>query len=179
MGDFRLKLGELEKKIVHAVLIKKKELDESDSGISYLCSSYRISEKREINEFLNLFNSAQVVSSFECRGGIFSGVYDIIKPICEYIHDTTLAVIFTPIENQLKAANFESEGNIDINGKDLPDYSFAPQEFITVVGQVRENQKSKSIRIKDVYFFPQMLNTFLGFIQMYLEYKNVYQSIIS
>lgn len=136
IGDFRLKLSEYEQRIVQSVQEKKKEIDEGESSIAYICSTYKISGKRETNDFKKLVDNSQVLSSFDQRGGIFSSVFDSIKPICEYVHDTTLAAIFTPIENQLKAANLESDENIELNGDDLPDYSFAPQEFITVIGQV-------------------------------------------
>lgn len=133
IGDFRLKLCELEKNIIQLIQNKKKEIDE-DLSISYICSNYKITGKRELNDFAKLVNNSQTYSSFEKRGSIFTSVFDAIKPICEYIHDTTLAIIFAPIENQLKSAQFENSENMELTG--LPDYSFAPQEFITVIGQV-------------------------------------------
>lgn len=137
IGDFRLRLSEFETKIIVAVHEKKNEMD-GDLDISYLCTNYRICGKRELNEFKKLVKNTQTLSSFESRAGIFSSVYDIIRPICEYVHDTTFSAIFTPIENHLKGAQLESEESIDMSGNDLPDYSFAPQEYITVIGQVRE-----------------------------------------
>lgn len=136
IGNFRLKVSEFEKTIVQSIEKKKKEIDDGESNIAYICSNYKICGKRELNNFKKLVENAQVLSSFDQRGGIFSGVFDTIKPICEYMHDTTLAAIFMPIETQLKAAQLESDESGDLNSDDLPDYSFAPQEFITVVGQV-------------------------------------------
>lgn len=136
IGDFRLKSSEFELQIVQSIQEKKREIDDGDQSISYICSNYRISGKRELNDFKKLVENSQVLSSIDERGGIFSAVFDAIKPICEYIHDTTLAAIFAPIESQLKSAQFENEENMDLDGSELPDYSFAPQEFITVIGQV-------------------------------------------
>lgn len=142
IGDFRLKLDEFERNICVAAQEKKREMDENSATcIGYICSSYRLVSKREINEYDRLIESTQIISSYEQRGGIFASVFDSIKPICEYIHDTTLASIFTPIENQLKNTPFENSTETDLTGGgggDLPDYSFAPQEFITVIGQVTQ-----------------------------------------
>lgn len=124
-----MKLIDFERNIVLSIQEKKREIDDADESISYLCSNYKLS-KTELNDFQKLFNKSQ-----EPRG-IFSSIFDGITPICEYIHDTILAAIFMPIENQLKGANFERDQNIELSGTDLPDYSFAPQEFITVIGQV-------------------------------------------
>ncbi|XP_031627851.1 conserved oligomeric Golgi complex subunit 7 [Contarinia nasturtii] len=135
IGDFRMKLGECEQRIVQSVQEKKIEIENGGQSIAYMCTNYKISGKRELNEFKKLIETSQVLSSFHRSGGIFSEIFDLIKPICEYIHDTSFAVIFTPIENQLKAVNLENDENMDLNGSELPDYSFAPQEFITVIGQ--------------------------------------------
>lgn len=134
IGDIYLKMNDLENQIVITVQEKKKDIDENAAQISYLCTNYRIYGMREMNDFNKLVSKTQHFSSFEDRDGIFSSLHDALKPICEYIHDTTLATIFTPIENQLKAATQETEDNIESN---LPDYSFAPQEYITVIGQVQ------------------------------------------
>lgn len=136
IGDFRLKLSEFEEKISKAVQDKDKDLNGANaSDIHQICTSYKITGKRELNDFQKLLDSSQVLSTFEQRGGIFSNIFDQIKPICEYVHDTTLASIFAPIEKQLK--NIQPDTSSEMNANDLPDYSFAPQEFITVIGQVQ------------------------------------------
>lgn len=130
IGDFRLKLINFEEKIVKCIQEKNKDIaDGADQTISYLCSNYKLSSKYELNDFRKLSD----------RVGIFSNIFDATTPTCEYIHDTILSAIFTPIENQLKGAHFDSDENLELSGNDLPDYSFAPQEFITQVGQVSQN----------------------------------------
>lgn len=137
IGDFRLKMSELEAKITKAVHEKEKEISNSTANdVTQICTTYKITGKRELNDFQKLVDSAQVLSSYEQRGGIFFAIFDQIKPICEYIHDTTLASIFLPIQNQLETIQSEADAGAELSGNDLPDYSFAPQEFITVVGQV-------------------------------------------
>lgn len=130
-----MKLADFEKKIVQSIQEKKKEIDETDHDISFLCSSYKLASKSELNDFQKLFDKSQE------RLGVFSNIFDAITPTCEYIHDTILAAIFTPIENQLKGAHFDSDENIELGSNDLPDYSFAPREFITVIGQVSVKTK--------------------------------------
>ncbi|XP_012250674.2 conserved oligomeric Golgi complex subunit 7 [Athalia rosae] len=63
-----------------------------------------------------------------------------IHKLCSDLHNTTYEVIFAPIFAQLllvqKAPAWSSEANRMANlSSDLPDYSFAPQEYITQVGQ--------------------------------------------
>lgn len=140
IGDFQLKLVECREKIAETVREKKKQLDENISSkkIPAILSNYRHVSKREESDFHSLAEKAQVSISSYDNSGILSSVFSQIKPICEYIHDTTLATIFTPIENQLKASEFSGYENNDSSSSDLPDYSFAPQEFITVIGQVSQ-----------------------------------------
>lgn len=136
VGDFRLKLSEFEEKLSKIVVEKDNELrEENITSLSYIFTSYKLAAKRQQTDFQKLVESAQVLSTYEKRGGIFAAIFDQIKPICEYVHDTTLASIFAPIEKQMTNIVPESEHGKVASGNDLPDYSFAPQEFITVIGQ--------------------------------------------
>jgi len=63
-----------------------------------------------------------------------------IQKLCSDLHHTTYEVIFAPIFTQLllvqKAPAWSSDtSKISNLSSDLPDYSFAPQEYITQVGQ--------------------------------------------
>lgn len=136
VGDFRLKLSEFEEKLSKIVKEKDGELKhENTTSLSYIFSSYKLAGKRQQNDFQKLVENAQTISSYEKRGGIFEQIFDQIKPICEYVHDTTLASIFAPIEKQMGKIVPDSENDDGASGNDLPDYSFSPQEFITVIGQ--------------------------------------------
>lgn len=136
IGDFRLKLTDTEQRIIQAALEKSKQIEADDKTVAFICTNYRVRSTREMNDFKKLVANAQTLSSFDKPDGIFASIHNIIKPICEYVHDTMLASIFIPIENQLKAVQFDQDRN-DMSANDLPDYSFAPQEFITMVGQVK------------------------------------------
>lgn len=136
IGDFRIKLADTEQRIIQAAVEKNKQFEADDKTAAFICANYRISSKRESHDFKKLLKNAQTISAFDKQDGIFAQIYNTIKPICEYVHDTLLASIFTPIENQLKAVQFDQDRN-EVGANDLPDYSFAPQEFITMVGQVK------------------------------------------
>lgn len=63
-----------------------------------------------------------------------------IRKHCADLHRTTYEVIFAPIYAQLmlvkRAPAWSTEASRMANlSSDLPDYSFAPQEYITQVGQ--------------------------------------------
>lgn len=134
IGDFRLKLHEFEEKVSKSLQEKQKQINEQNSkDLQTILSAYKITEKRSQNEFKKLVETSHTLSDYEQQEGIFFAIFDQLKPMCEYVHDTTLASIFTPIENQLK--NVLPDGGNDGGSGDLPDYSFAPQEFITIIGQ--------------------------------------------
>lgn len=128
IGDFSTQLREFEKRFVQLVLQKKQQIDGQDDTYA----GYRIVGNRELKEFESLYETVTSTSGIELEG-IFKVAYGQVKPICEYIHDTTLSTVFAPIENHLKCVQ-PVEGMLS-GGGDLPDYSFAPQEFITQVGQ--------------------------------------------
>lgn len=63
-----------------------------------------------------------------------------VQKLCSDIHRSTYEVIFAPIFTQLvlvrKAPAWSADAkNVSSISSDLPDYSFAPQEYITLVGQ--------------------------------------------
>ncbi|KAJ6649818.1 Conserved oligomeric Golgi complex subunit 7 [Pseudolycoriella hygida] len=138
IGDFTSQLTEFGNKIADRLVQLESVHLVSDKALHF---GYKIKEKRELNEFRKLIGSIRLKNekhSDEDSPGatftVFAPTFEALKPICEYIHDTTLASIFSPIEKYL-TSNVEPpelENSFDQN---LPDYSFAPQEFITQVGQ--------------------------------------------
>lgn len=115
------------------VLDKERERAENDVG----GVGYRLTSQRDVKEFQKLIATVSA-GQLNHLDGIFKAVHAAIKPICEYIHDTTLATVFAPIEKHLQT--IQPHRSADHPGAvggsvDLPDYSFAPQEFITQVGQ--------------------------------------------
>lgn len=99
---------------------------------------YKIKEKREFNEFRKLIASIRLRNDSHIDDDnentsftVFVPTFEVLKPICEYAHDTTLASIFSPIEKYLTTV--EPPESLNSSDQNLPDYSFAPQEFITQV----------------------------------------------
>ncbi|XP_014297732.1 conserved oligomeric Golgi complex subunit 7 [Microplitis demolitor] len=74
---------------------------------------------------------------------IFNDINNRINQLCLKLYKVTYEVIFTPIYTQLlviKNLKWSKNDNINVNEVnesliDLPDYSFIPQEFITLIGQ--------------------------------------------
>lgn len=134
LGDFRLKLIDFENRLIEIITEKGKELKQhahQDTIDQFFM--YHITDKAEISNLQNLIDLSTTNKHVEGKESVLSAVFMEIKPICEYVHDTTLASIFAPIENNLK--NIMPEP-LATDGADMPDYSYVPQEFITVVGQV-------------------------------------------
>lgn len=71
---------------------------------------------------------------------ILKSVVTAIEKLCGEVHSTTFAVILAPIKVQLNLVQSApawcaSENKSPALTLDLPDYSFAPQEYITQIGQ--------------------------------------------
>lgn len=130
LGDFGEQLAHLEQRIVILVLEKHSTINSTLSSASNPIG-YRIFGKRELNELQSLFDVASKADE-DGLGTVFKAARDQITSICEYTHDTTLASVFAPIEVHLKTMD-ASEALTASSGGDLPDFSFAPQEFITQV----------------------------------------------
>jgi hypothetical protein len=61
-----------------------------------------------------------------------------LNKLCSDVHHTTFQVIFAPISTQLEQVQFAPAWNSSNKqamtvASDLPDFSFAPQEYITQV----------------------------------------------
>ncbi|CAD6245186.1 GSCOCG00013571001-RA-CDS [Cotesia congregata] len=72
------------------------------------------------------------------NGGHFDEVNKRINKLCLSLYRGTYDVIFGPIYTQLlviKTLKWRRVDKMAANEVDLPDYSFIPQEFITLVGQ--------------------------------------------
>lgn len=128
IGDFKTNLDDFELKFSDSVLEKMEKI-ESQTDEDFC---YKITGKRELNEFKKLVRIVKEQRSTipeSGNSGIFGSVKDQIKPICDEIHDTTLTSVFIPIENHLK--NIEPSDD----DQDLPEFSYAPREYITQIGQ--------------------------------------------
>lgn len=137
IGDFTAQLTEFGNVVADRLL--QLEPIHSISAENSLHFGYKIKEKRELNEFRKLIGLIQMKNDTHADDDnpnatytVFTQTFEVLKPICEYTHDTTLASIFSPIEKYL-TTNVEPPESLNSSDQNLPDYSFAPQEFITQV----------------------------------------------
>lgn len=126
IGELKLHLEDVETKIETAVL----SLDGQLSGNAN-AFRYQITTKREEKEFRRLL----LVIKDETKRSLFPSVLETLQPLCGEIHDTLLSIIFAPIEGHLKQVTTQDLFNQSNTTSDLPDYSFVPLEYITLVGQ--------------------------------------------
>lgn len=98
-------------------------------------NAYAISGKRELQEFAAVAEACRREQLAQTGGDhLFRAARDQIQSVCEYVHDTTLASVFAPVEAQMQDVAGAAALSAT-QGGELPAYSFAPQEFITEVGQ--------------------------------------------
>lgn len=135
IGDFASQLNDFDNLIADRLLQLESIHAVNDKSLHF---GYRMKEKRELNEFRKLIGSIRLKSESHIDDDnpnanftVFVPTFEVLKPICEYTHDTTLASIFSPIEKYLKTV--EPPESLNSSDQSLPDYSFAPQEFITQV----------------------------------------------
>lgn len=131
IGEFMISLSELEPAIESQVKEAYDKLEKQDLA----AFRYKILRKAEVNELKKLANS--IAENHAEGDGLFivfrKVAEETCKPICAAVHETTLLSIFAPIEGHLK--DIAPPVDAIHGGEDLPDYSFAPQEYITQVGQ--------------------------------------------
>ncbi|XP_037024484.1 conserved oligomeric Golgi complex subunit 7 [Bradysia coprophila] len=138
IGDFVSQLNEFGNTVADRLLQLEPIHISTDKSLHF---GYKMKEKRELNEFRKLIQSIRLKNDNHSDDDnpnatftVFVPTFEVLKPICEYTHDTTLASIFSPIEKYL-TTNVEPPESLNSSDQNLPDYSFAPQEFITQIGQ--------------------------------------------
>ncbi|XP_059616324.1 conserved oligomeric Golgi complex subunit 7 [Phlebotomus argentipes] len=132
LGDFILQLTTFEEEVIAKILATYEQVCRQEMS-SFQYKVLRKQDVSEIKKFKNLVNEKQTRGDFGSNPwSIFSGLIEVVKPICAEIHDTTLASVFAPIETHLRTIEPTDSSS---SSTDLPDYSFAPQEYITQVGQ--------------------------------------------
>lgn len=141
MGDLYLQVETLEDKLADVI----KTVNEKINSVGGEPFSYKIPGTREEKELKKLM--AQVVARQEAtlgltdavnteKHGILGKAMEVLYPLCGEIHETLLSIIFAPVEEHLKQVAAQSQtGDVLGASTDLPDYSFVPQEYITLVGQ--------------------------------------------
>lgn len=129
VGDLKLHVDNIESKLVTAILDLNEKLQKDDEFFRYRMASKR--EEKDFKKLVTLINEGNKVN----KSILCTTVMDTLQPLCGEIHDSLLAIIFTPVEGHLKQVTTHDLFNQSTTTTDLPDYSFVPLEYITLVGQ--------------------------------------------
>lgn len=122
LGEFWQKVGVVEESIKAIIFTKKEEEKEN--------FRYKMVGKRELNDFQKMLNR---FTENDAKFVIFDNLEPQISVIAKDIHQTMLLTVFKPIENYFM--RFEICESNSSGDSDLPDFSMAPMEFITEIGQ--------------------------------------------
>uniref|UniRef100_A0A1B6DV36 Conserved oligomeric Golgi complex subunit 7 n=1 Tax=Clastoptera arizonana TaxID=38151 RepID=A0A1B6DV36_9HEMI len=83
--------------------------------------------EQELNKFIEVLQNGSQTSLLE-------SITTTMEKLCRDVHFTTYQVIFAPISIQLDSAKYKWSTDSKVqNVCDMPDYSFAPQEYITQI----------------------------------------------
>nr|XP_018910859.1 PREDICTED: conserved oligomeric Golgi complex subunit 7 [Bemisia tabaci] len=106
------------------------------SKITNAWKSAALESSRYITSELLRRKLEQQISSLEDDpdADIFSDVLKQIEENCKKVHSITYKVIFSPIAEQLKHTNDICQ-QFRESTQELPDYSYAPQEYVTQIGE--------------------------------------------
>ncbi|XP_046623336.1 conserved oligomeric Golgi complex subunit 7 [Neodiprion virginianus] len=134
IGELLGQIEQFEKVLVADILDANNKLQNTNTSV-FTRYKELLLDAAGRKEFDNLITSFQKEEKT-----ILDTITQLIHKLCSDLHNTTYEVIFAPIFTQLllvqKAPAWSSEANRMANlSSDLPDYSFAPQEYITQVGQ--------------------------------------------
>ncbi|KAF7379665.1 hypothetical protein HZH68_016613 [Vespula germanica] len=133
IGEFLGQVHQFEKSLVIDIIESNNKL------LSHTAGPFN-QYKKLLLETAGQTELEQLVASFQKEDKtILDSVIKPIHKLCSDLHHATYEVIFAPIFTQLllvqKAPAWSGDANKMHLSTDLPDYSFAPQEYITQVGQ--------------------------------------------
>lgn len=122
-GELQNTLDELDRELVQAlekVIWKEKEFEIDLKNVMFTKSALE-----QYNSFMNSFKDGDKTSVFE-------GVKSRLSKVTERVTGTSLDVMFAPVRAQLSRASWGSQAALS---HQLPDYSYAPLEYITQIGE--------------------------------------------
>lgn len=136
IGDFMMKVAELEQELVQVVGTAYEQVLRQELS----AFQYKILKRADVNDlkkWVNLIQHQESKNAFVLFGQLIEGS---VKSICRDVHETTLLSIMGPIEAQLRKLEGVRRDDLLIHDQghgdsSLPAYSFAPQEYITEIGQ--------------------------------------------
>ncbi|XP_012242067.1 conserved oligomeric Golgi complex subunit 7 [Bombus impatiens] len=134
IGDLLGQIQQFEKSLIIDITEANNKL-QSTSGSVFNQYKKLLLHTSSQNELENLTASFQKEEET-----ILDPIIKSIHKLCSDLHRATYEVIFAPIFTQLLSVQKAPAWSTEINkmthlSADLPDYSFAPQEYITQVGQ--------------------------------------------
>ncbi|OAD53599.1 Conserved oligomeric Golgi complex subunit 7, partial [Eufriesea mexicana] len=134
IGDFLGQIQQFEKSLVTDIIEASNKLQSTTGSVFNQYQKLLLNTSSQ-NELENL-----TASFLKEEETILDSIIKSIHKHCSDLHRATYEVIFAPILTQLlqvqKAPAWSTEANKMTHlSADLPDYSFAPQEYITQVGQ--------------------------------------------
>uniref|UniRef100_A0A182NL31 Conserved oligomeric Golgi complex subunit 7 n=1 Tax=Anopheles dirus TaxID=7168 RepID=A0A182NL31_9DIPT len=128
LGTFRQSVHDLDQTFLRQVHTKHTQLGANTARARF---EYRLHTKGDQNELRKLATDSG-------RSEFFTEFTERMKRTCEDIHDTMLRIAFSPITKHFKQIE-PSSGTGGGGGSSamdaLPDYSYAPQEYITLISQ--------------------------------------------
>ncbi|XP_058060843.1 conserved oligomeric Golgi complex subunit 7 [Anopheles bellator] len=137
LGTFRQTVQEAEQIFVRSVLAKQSQMATGKALASF---AYRLQTKGDANELEKLATTFQQTMADVPGSTVeyFAEFHERMKRTCEDIHDTLLRIAFSPITNHLKQLEANGSGTMGASSMpadSLPDFSYAPQEYITLICQ--------------------------------------------
>ncbi|CAK9812034.1 Conserved oligomeric Golgi complex subunit 7 [Anthophora plagiata] len=134
IGDLLVQIQQFEKSLIIDITEANKKLQSTSGSVfnQYKKLLLNTSSQTELENLVASFQKEEET--------ILGSIIKSIHKLCSDLHHATYEVIFAPIFTQLllvqKAPAWSTEANKMTHlSADLPDYSFAPQEYITQVGQ--------------------------------------------
>lgn len=115
------KLNEIDSTMREIIFRKEKQIKENDQ----FC--YKI----DLDRFEKFLHELQETDNTCSDLKIFKDLLKLITEICEDVHRTMLFIVLQPIQNYFN----KIEINEDTAMSDLPDFSYTPMEYITLIGQ--------------------------------------------
>jgi len=129
LGEFQNNLKQFELETIEMILNAGSNLKKQDEPfINYLALFLDSSGNKE-------FATLLITVSNSTEPAIFKNSLTFLEKICKDVYQTCFLSIFTPVSSLLEAVPNAPAWKTKTLTSDLPDYSYAPQEYITQIGQ--------------------------------------------
>ncbi|XP_067003846.1 conserved oligomeric Golgi complex subunit 7 [Anabrus simplex] len=130
VGEVLSQLKQLDQDLIKSVLEASRTVQTQHPFTQFNQLLLNAAGRKELENLINCIQEGEETSLLE-------PVTSLLNKLCSDVHHITFKVIFAPISMQLdqvQSAPAWSNANTSVTS-DLPDFSFAPQEYITQIGQ--------------------------------------------